>query len=77
MKLAHNSFFFAKMVGLVMGIVFMLSVRSAVYSRAPEVIASTGPKSDAVDAWVVKSVALANLFIWFSVAANGRWIGFS
>jgi len=77
MKLATNSFFWAKMAGLSMGIVFMLSVRSAVYTRAPEVIASTGPKSDTVDAWVVKLVALANLLIWFSVAANGRWIGFS
>ncbi len=77
MKLAYNSFFWAKMAGLVMGIVFMLSVRSAIYSRAPEVIASNGPQSEAVEAWVVKLVALANLFIWFSVAANGRWIGFS
>jgi len=77
MKLATNSFFWAKMAGLSMGIVFLLSVRSAVYSRAPEVIGSNGPKSDTVEAWVVKLVALANLFIWFSVAANGRWIGFS
>jgi hypothetical protein len=77
MKLAYNSFFWAKMAGLAMGIVFMLSLRSAVYSRAPEVIASTGPKTDAVEPWVVKLVALTSLFIWFSVAANGRWIGFS
>ncbi|MDF1832398.1 MAG: hypothetical protein P1U52_08585 [Porticoccaceae bacterium] len=77
MKLAYNSFFWAKMAGLAMGIVFMLSFRSAVYSRAPETIASTGPKSDAVEPWVVKLVASASLLIWFSVAANGRWIGFS
>lgn len=77
MKLATNSFFWAKMAGLSMGIVFLLSIRSAIYSRAPEVIGSNGPQSDAVEAWVVKLVALANLFIWFSVAANGRWIGFS
>ncbi len=77
MKLATNSFFWAKMAGLAMGVVFMLSVRSAVYSRAPEVIGSNGPQSEPVDAWVVKLVALANLLIWFSVAANGRWIGFS
>ena len=77
MKLATNSFFWAKMAGLAMGIVFLLSVRSAVYSRAPEVIGSNGPQSEPVDAWVVKLVALANLLIWFSVAANGRWIGFS
>ena len=77
MKLAYNSFFFAKMAGLTMGIVFMLSIRSAVYRRAPEVIGSNGPRPDAVEAWVVKLVAVAHLFIWFSVAANGRWIGFS
>jgi len=77
MKLAHNSFFFAKMAGLAMGVLFIISIRSAIYSRAPEVIGSNGVRTDAVPAWVVKLVACANLFIWFSVAANGRWIGFS
>jgi len=77
MKLAYNSFFFAKMAGLAMGIVFLLTIRSSVYSRAPDSIGSNGPQPDALPEWVVKLVASTNLVIWFSVAANGRWIGFS
>ncbi len=82
MKLAYNSFFFAKMVGLAMGIFFVLSIRNAVYRRAPGVVYAqganmAGQQAETVQPWVVKLVAIANLFIWFSVAASGRWIGFS
>ena len=27
--------------------------------------------------WVVRAVAVASLTVWFTVAATGRWIGFS
>tara|TARA_R110000787_G_scaffold9353_9_gene32770 strand:- start:1915 stop:2433 length:519 start_codon:yes stop_codon:yes gene_type:complete len=81
MKLAHNSFFFAKMAGLSMGIVFFLTIRSAVYRRAPDAAheqeVTTHQPSDALPSWSIKLVAVANLLIWFSVAASGRWIGFS
>ena len=82
MKLAHNSFFFAKMAGLTMGIVFILSLRSAIYLRAPGLTYPEGsneilPQSEIVAPWLVKLVAITSLSIWFSVAAAGRWIGFS
>ncbi|OUS12779.1 hypothetical protein A9Q89_05120 [Gammaproteobacteria bacterium 53_120_T64] len=77
MKLAYNSFFFAKMAGLSMGIIFMLSLRNAVYLRAPEEIGANGERSESVPVWVVKLVAFTSLLIWFTVAASGRWIGFS
>ncbi len=82
MKLAHNSFFFAKMAGLSMGVIFILSLRSAVYRRAPGLVYPEGssdalPQSELVEPWVVKLVAITSLLIWFSVAAAGRWIGFS
>ncbi len=79
MKLAHNSFFFAKMAGLAMGIVFILSIRDAVYARAPGVVqgADGAAVHEAVEPWVVKLVAITSLMIWFAVASAGRWIGFS
>ena len=82
MKLAHNSFFFAKMAGLSMGIIFILSLRNAVYLRAPGLVYPEGssealPQSETVGPWAVKLVAITSLTIWFSVAAAGRWIGFS
>ena len=82
MKLAHNSFFFAKMAGLSMGLVFILTLRSAVYQRAPGAVFAGGSseeqsQTDLMDPWVVKLVAITSLSIWFSVAAAGRWIGFS
>lgn len=79
MKLAHSSFFFAKMAGLAMGIAFMLSIRSAVYARAPGVAqrGADGGQFEAVSPLAVKLVAITSLFIWFNVASAGRWIGFS
>ncbi|MEH6542424.1 MAG: DUF6644 family protein [Porticoccaceae bacterium] len=82
MKLAYNSFFFAKMAGLSMGIVFILSLRSAVYRRAPGLVYPEGSsqtlsQSDTLRPWIVKLVAVTNLLIWFGVASSGRWIGFS
>lgn len=82
MKLAHSSFFFAKMSGLSMGVAFLLIIRNAVYRRAPGLVFPEGSpdvlaESETVDPWVVKLVAITSLTIWFSVAASGRWIGFS
>lgn len=80
MKLAYNTFFFAKMAGLSMGIIFLLSIRRAVYLRAPGVVRPEGSpdsQSGPIASWVIKLVAITHLLIWFSVAANGRWIGFS
>ena len=82
MKLAYNGAFWAKMAGLAMGIVFILTIRSAVYRRAPGLVYPEGSaeaqqQPETLDPWVVKLVAITNLLIWFSVAANGRWIGFS
>ena len=81
MKLAHNSFFFAKMTGLALGIVLILTIRSAVYARAPGVIQSDSADGawqlEPVQPWVVKLIAIASILNWFGVATAGRWIGFS
>jgi len=32
---------------------------------------------DAINPWVVRCVAMSSIMVWFTVAATGRWIGFS
>ncbi len=66
-KLYYNSSFWAKMAGFAMGIFFIYVVKNPLLRHGV----------DSLNPWVVRLVALASLTIWFSVAATGRWIGFS
>lgn len=66
-KCYHNSFFWAKMAALATGIIFVFAVKRPLLTRDHALIKP----------WVLKSVAGASLLIWFTVAATGRWIGFS
>ena len=53
------------MAAFATGIVFTFAVRNRVAAR-----------NDA-PAWVARVVAVISLAVWFTVAAAGRWIGFS
>jgi hypothetical protein len=66
-RMYNNDFFFAKMVTLAVGILFVFAIKRPLLKRPHNEIAP----------WVLKSVAAASIMIWFSVAATGRWIGFS
>lgn len=66
-KCYHNSFFWAKMAALATGIVFVFAVKRPLLAQSHE----------QVKPWVLKSVAGASILVWFTVAATGRWIGFS
>ncbi|MGJ8690741.1 MAG: DUF6644 family protein [Gammaproteobacteria bacterium] len=66
-KLYYNSFYWAKMAALATGILFVFVIKRPLLKR---------PHSE-INPIVLKSVALASMVIWFSVAATGRWIGFS
>ena len=66
-KCYHNPFYWAKMITLGIGIVFVFAVRAPLLRKDH---AQLNP-------WTLKLVALASLSIWFLVAASGRWIGFS
>ena len=59
--------FWVKMAALLTGVVFVFAVKRPLLSRDPSMN----------EAWVLKCVALASIVIWFTVAAAGRWIGFS
>ncbi|MEJ6516851.1 MAG: DUF6644 family protein [Pseudomonadales bacterium] len=66
-KLYYNMFFLSKMVGLFMGVSFFYFIRKPLLNT---------DHSD-LSPWSIKIVAIASILIWFSVAASGRWIGFS
>ena len=66
-RMYYNPFYWAKMSALLAGIIFVFAIKRPLLKRPH---ASIKPI-------VLKSVAVASLIIWFSVAATGRWIGFS
>ena len=66
-RMYYNPFYWAKMSALLAGIIFVFAIKRPLLKRPH---ASSNPI-------VLKSVAVASLIIWFSVAATGRWIGFS
>lgn len=68
MKLYYNEMFWAKMTSLGLGIVFVYTIRRPLLLRF---------NHDSINPWAVRLIAISSLIIWFTVAASGRWIGFS
>ncbi len=66
-RMYHNPFFWAKMSSLVIGVVFVFVVKRPLLKR----------KHSEINPMVLKVMAIASLMLWFTVAATGRWIGFS
>ena len=67
MKAYYNAFYWAKMFALAVGILFVFAVKRPLLKRDH----ATLPP------WLLKLVAVASITVWFTVAACGRWIGFS
>jgi len=67
LKLYYNSMYWAKMGALLIGIVFAYGIRAPLLRYAHD---SLSPR-------LLKMTALSSILIWFTVAACGRWIGFS
>ena len=67
LKLYYNEMFWAKMSALAVGIAFFYLVRRPLLSVPHEGISPS----------VLRLMALTSIAIWFTVAASGRWIGFS
>lgn len=65
MKLYYNSFFWSKMAAFAMGLIFLYAIKLPIL------------KQKNLNPWLTRLVATASLTTWFSVAASGRWIGFS
>jgi hypothetical protein len=66
LKVYYLPVFWYKMLALATGVLFVFMVRRPVLRRA-----------DAMPPWLLRGLGAASLMIWFSVAATGRWIGFS
>src|SRR4029077_10007133 len=66
-KLYYSTPFAVKMVCLLLGTIFALTV------RRKATLAGEGRVSPVA----LKLVALVSLILWFGVGAGGRWIGFS
>ncbi len=66
-KLYYNEMFWAKMIGLAFGVFFYYAIRRPLLRLDH---ATLNP-------WSLRLTAIASLTVWFSVAACGRWIGFS
>ena len=66
MRLYYNEMFWAKMTGLLVGVVFYYALRQPLIRSGDSLSAATR-----------YTIAAASLLTWFTVAASGRWIGFS
>ena len=66
-KLYFNEMFWAKMIGLSVGTLFVYFVKRPLLAHP----------HDTINVWALRLVAISSIGIWFTVAASGRWIGFS
>jgi hypothetical protein len=66
-KLYYSTPFAVKMICLLLGTIFALTVRRRV----------TQAGEGTVSPITMKLIALVSLMLWFGVGAGGRWIGFS
>ena len=67
LKLYYNESFWAKMTCLGVGIVFVYAVRRPLLRF----------EHSSINPWAMRSLAITSILLWFTVAASGRWIGFS
>jgi hypothetical protein len=65
-KCYHNTSFWVKITTLPIALLFTFTIRERISRRATADTTAT-----------TKIVALASLMLWLTVAAAGRWIGFS
>jgi len=67
MKIYYMPVYWYKMLALVIGILFTFFIKKPLLSR----------DLNSVDPLLIKLVAISSLMVWFTVAATGRWIGYS
>jgi hypothetical protein len=67
MKIYYMPVFWYKMLALGSGILFAYCIRKPLLTERP----------DQVNPWTLRLTGMASLTLWFTVAATGRWIGFS
>jgi hypothetical protein len=67
-KVYYMPVFWVKMAVLAAGSLFMIFIKQPLLS---------GVSHSEINPWSIRLLAVTSLLIWFTVAATGRWIGFS
>ena len=67
-KVYYMPVFWIKMLALLAGSGFMFFIKQPFLNSRPH---------SEISPWALRMLAVASIFIWFTVAATGRWIGFS
>jgi hypothetical protein len=67
LKLYGNEMFWAKMTAFGAGVVFAYAIRRPLLRQGAETL----------NPWSLRLLAVTSITLWFTVAASGRWIGFS
>ena len=67
LKIYYLPVYWYKMLALGSGVLFHFLVRQPLVERDP----------GEINPWLLKLMAVSSVMIWFTVAATGRWIGFS
>jgi hypothetical protein len=67
LKLYYNEMFWAKMSALAVGVLFVYLIRRPLLRH----------EHATIGVWTIRSIAVSSILVWFTVAACGRWIGFS
>jgi len=66
-KIYYMAVFWYKMLALATGILFVFFVKRPLLKK----------NFDDINPWVIKLVAISSMMVWVTVAAAGRWIGFT
>ena len=67
MKIYYLPVYWFKMLALAAGVLFTFTIKRPLLADGIE----------SLNPWIVRAVAIASLTVWFTVAATGRWIGYS
>jgi hypothetical protein len=67
LKLYYNEMFWAKMSALAVGLLFVYLIRRPLLRH----------EHATIGVWTIRSIAVSSILVWFTVAACGRWSGFS
>ncbi len=67
-KVYYMPVFWIKMLALLTGSGFMFFIKQPLLNSRPH---------NEINPWAIRLLAVASILIWFTVAATGRWIGFS
>ena len=76
-KCCFNDSFEVKMAALLLAVIFTYAVRNPLARRAVTANREQTAAPGAMPAWLLQTAGAVSISVWVTVAAAGRWIGFS